>query len=171
MRLLVSLLVAAALSLAAGLAVSHMVTLIPCQGEGLACNINDAVGAYAVLIWTAIGTLVLGAVLLLARGRVSLAGGAVLLAAPLVLFVLSILVEAWQTIGFEPYRNLREAIVILLPPVATILTQWLVLHFGFERRARAEVVRTAKQPEAKAPPPQPPTPTSSAGGFSQFPTE
>jgi hypothetical protein len=55
MHLVLTLLVAGALSLLAGLAVSEILALMPCQGEGLACRIDDAIGAYAVLIWATLG--------------------------------------------------------------------------------------------------------------------
>jgi hypothetical protein len=52
------LLVAGALSLLAGLAVSEILALMPCQGEDLACRIDDAIGAYAVLISATLGPLI-----------------------------------------------------------------------------------------------------------------
>ena len=56
--------VAAGLSLLIGLTASHFASLIPCHGEGLACNLNEAIGGYAVLIWTCLGPLIFGVILL-----------------------------------------------------------------------------------------------------------
>jgi hypothetical protein len=87
MRLLLWLFVASGLSLLIGLAASHIASLMPCQGEGLACNLNEAIGGYAVLIWTCLGPLIFGVILLVANNRVALFGGMALLLAPLLLFI------------------------------------------------------------------------------------
>ena len=55
MRLILGLLVAGALSLLIGLAASEIAALMPCRGEDLACALDEAIGAYAVLIWTVLG--------------------------------------------------------------------------------------------------------------------
>lgn len=94
MRLLLGLFVAAALSLLIGLAASHIASLMPCQGEGLACNLNKAIGGYTVLIWSCLGPLIFGVILLVANNRVTLIGGMVLLIVPLLLFMVGSFVEA-----------------------------------------------------------------------------
>jgi hypothetical protein len=137
MRLLIALLVAGALSLLTGLAASATAGVIPCQGEGLACALNEAIGGYAVLIWTVLGPVIFGVVLLVARNRVALAGATILLLAPLVAFLIVTQIEAWQTIGVEPYKELREVLVMIAPPALTVIMQWLVLKFalGLKRAA------------------------------------
>ena len=52
---------------------------MPCQGEGLACNLNEAIGGYAVLIWSCLGPLIFGVILFVANNRAALIGGMVLL--------------------------------------------------------------------------------------------
>ena len=47
--------IAGALSCLAGLLFRQIIARVPCQGEGLACNIDEAVGAYAVLIYAVLG--------------------------------------------------------------------------------------------------------------------
>ena len=63
---------------------SKIATLMPCQGEGLACNLNDDIGAYAVLIWTPLSTVIFGMILYIACNRVALLSGTILLLAPLI---------------------------------------------------------------------------------------
>jgi hypothetical protein len=130
MRLLLRLFVAAGLSLLIGLAASHIAALMPCQGEGLACNLNEAIGGYAVFIWTCLGPLIFGVILLVANNRAALIGGMVLLLAPLLLFMVVNFFEVWSTIGFEPYRNLRTALTMFVPPLLVVVTQWRVLRVG-----------------------------------------
>ena len=131
MRLLPWLFVAAGLSLLIGLTASHMASLMPCHGEGLACNLNEAIGGYAVFIWTCLGPLIFGVILLVANNRAALLGGMVLLLAPLLLFMVGNFFEVWSTIGFEPYRNLRTALTMFVPPLLVVVTQWRVLRAGF----------------------------------------
>ena len=131
MRLLPWLFVAAGLSLLIGLTASHMASLMPCHGEGLACNLNEAIGAYAVLIWTCLGSLIFGVILLVANNRAVLFGGIMLLIAPLLLFMLGSFLEVWSTIGFEPYRNLRMALTMFGPPLLVVVAQWRILYVGF----------------------------------------
>jgi hypothetical protein len=131
MRLLLGLLVAAGLSLLIGLAASHIASLMPCQGEGLACNLNEAIGGYAVLIWSCLGPLIFGVILLVANNRVTLFGGMVILLAPLLLFMFGNFIEVWSTIGFEPYRNLRTVLTIFVPPLLTVVAQWRILNAWF----------------------------------------
>jgi hypothetical protein len=93
MRLIWGLLVAGALSLLIGLAASEIAALMPCRGEDLACALDEAIGAYAVLIWTVLGPAIFGVILFVARNKITLAGGMVLLLAPLVVFFLGIMIE------------------------------------------------------------------------------
>ena len=44
-KFVLALFAAGALSFLAGFAVTELMALIPCRGEGLACNIDDAIGA------------------------------------------------------------------------------------------------------------------------------
>jgi len=44
-RLILTLVIAGALSCMAGLLFRQIIARVPCQGEGLACNIDEAVGA------------------------------------------------------------------------------------------------------------------------------
>ena len=74
MRRLLALLVAAGLSLLIGLAASEIASLVPCRGEGLVCNLDQAIGAYAVIIWSLLGPLVFGVILLVTGNRVTLGG-------------------------------------------------------------------------------------------------
>jgi len=131
MRLLLGLFVAAGLSFLIGLAASHIASLMPCQGEGLACNLNEAIGGYAVFIWTCLGPLIFCVILLVANNRAALIGGMVLLLAPLLFFMVGNFLEVWSTIGFEPYRNLRTALTMFVPPLLVVVTQWRILRAGF----------------------------------------
>jgi hypothetical protein len=87
MRCLLRLFVAAGLSLLIGLAVSEVASFMPCRGEGLVCNLDQAIGAYAVIIWSLLCPLIFGVIMLVASNRITLGAGTVLLLAPLVLFV------------------------------------------------------------------------------------
>lgn len=140
MRLLLALLVAGALSFLTGLAASAIAGLMPCQGEGLGCALNEAIGAYGVLIWTVLGPAIFGVILLVARNRLALAGGMILLLAPLMAFLLGGQIESWQTVGIEPYKNLREVLVMILPPGLAVIMQWLVLRsaLGLNRAGASE---------------------------------
>ena len=131
MRLLLRLFVAAGLSFLIGLVASYIASLMPCQGEGLACNLNEAIGGYAVFIWTCLGPLIFCVILLVANNRAALIGGMVLLLAPLLFFMVGNFLEVWSTIGFEPYRNLRTALTMFVPPLLVVVTQWRILRAGF----------------------------------------
>jgi len=131
MRLLLGLFVAAGLSFLIGLAASHIASLMPCQGEGLACNLNEAIGGYAVLIWSGLGPLIFGVILAVANNRVTLFGGMAMLLAPLLLFMVGSFIEVWSTIGFEPYRNLRTALTMFVPPLLVVVAQWRILNAWF----------------------------------------
>jgi hypothetical protein len=175
MRLVLTLLVAGALSLLAGLVASEIAALMPCQSEGLACNLDDAIGAYAVLIWAALGPLIFGVILFVARNRVTLAGGMILLLAPLVAFILGGLIESWRTVGIEPYKDLRQVLVMLVPAALTVIAQWLVLRSPYAgTQARPAKAAAPEWPASDAIEAQAPRhePTPKAGpGFTPFPTE
>ncbi len=163
MRRLLALLVAAGLSLLIGLAASEIASLVPCRGEGLVCNLDQAIGAYAVIIWSLLGPLVFGVILLVTGNRVTLGAGTVLLLAPLVLFVLGSLIESWMGLGFEPYRNLRHVLTMFLPPALAVVAQWQILSATVDGAVpRAEERNT-----------EPPRPTlqQQTETFPPFPTE
>ena len=174
MRLLFSLLVAGALSLLAGLAASWIATLTPRQGEGLACNLDDAIGAYAVLIWAGLGPPIFGVILFIARNRVTLAGGMILLLVPLVAFILGGLVESWRTIGIEPYKDLRQVLVMFVPAALPVIAQGLVLRSPYAGKQAAApdlpapIAAKAEAPESTT---RPGEPIKAGGGFTPFPTE
>jgi amino acid transporter len=152
MRLLLALLVAAGLSLLIGLAVAEIASAMPCRGEGLVCNLDEAIGAYAVIAWSLLGPLVFGVILLVAGNRVTLLGGLIMLLAPLVLALLVIMVESWNALGFEPYRNLRRVLTMFLPPALAVVAQWQVLRLAVGRAAprTGERHREAKSAEPPA---------------------
>lgn len=131
MRLLLRLLVAAGLSLLIGLTASSVASLMPCHGEGLSCNLDEAIGAYAVLIWTCLGPLIFGVILLVANNRVALLGGMAMLLAPLLFFMVVSFFEIWSTIGLEPYRNLRMLLNMFVPPLLVVVAQWRILNTEF----------------------------------------
>jgi hypothetical protein len=103
-RFVLALLAAGALSFLAGFAFTELIAGIPCQGEGLACNIDQAVGAYGVVIWAILGPIIFGLTLFIARNRVALAGAMVVLLVPPVAFLLITQIEHALTIGLEPER-------------------------------------------------------------------
>ena len=68
-KLLFALFAAGALSFLAGFAYVELIGRLPCSGETLVCNINEAVGAYGVIIWAILGPLIFALVLTIARNR------------------------------------------------------------------------------------------------------
>ncbi len=102
MRLLFGLLVAAGLSFVIGIGASEIASLMPCRGEGLVCNLDQAIGAYAVIILSLLGPVVFGVILLVAANRVTLRGGMALLLLPLVLFLLITLIEFGRRSASSP---------------------------------------------------------------------
>ena len=164
MRLLFGLLVAAGLSFLIGIGASEIASLMPCRGEGLVCNLDQAIGAYAVIILSLLGPVIFGVILLVAANRVTLRGGMALLLLPVVLFLLITLIESWSAFGFEPYRNLRRVLTMFLPPALTVIAQWKILGVVV---GRAEP-RPAEQGRAEPPQPEPPQPAET---FTPFPTE
>jgi hypothetical protein len=164
MRLLFGLLIAAGLSFLIGLGAREIASLVPCRGEGLVCNLDQAIGAYAVIILSLLGPVVFGVILFVAANRVTLRGGMVLLLLPLVLFLLIALIESWSALGFEPYRNLRRVLTMFLPPALTVITQWKILGVTIGRVKPPPV----EQGLAAPPQPEPPRPAET---FTPFPTE
>jgi len=127
-RFVLALLAAGALSFLAGFAFTQAIERIPCRGETLVCNINEAIGAYGVVIWAILGPLIFGLTLSIARNRVALAGAmAVLLAPPIVFFLIS-QIEHTLYLGFEPQRQFRTFLVTFTPPALTVLVQYLILR-------------------------------------------
>ena len=127
-RFVLALLAAGALSFLAGFAFTQAIKRIPCRGETLVCNINEAIGAYGVVIWAILGPLIFGLTLAIARNRVALAGAmGVLLAPPIVFFLIS-QIEHTLYLGFEPQRQFRTFLVTFTPPALTVLVQYLILR-------------------------------------------
>jgi hypothetical protein len=81
-RLVVTLVVAGALSLLVGLLFTEIVRAVPCQEERLACNIDQAIGAYAVMIYAVLGPVIFAVTLFIARNRAALVGAAIVLLSP-----------------------------------------------------------------------------------------
>jgi hypothetical protein len=73
-RLLLLILVACAFSFTAGIIAIELAAEMPCRGEGLACNIDQAIGAYAVLFVTSIAMGGFGVALTAATDRTTLLG-------------------------------------------------------------------------------------------------
>lgn len=130
LRLVLILLLAAAISLGAGLGLFWLVSGMPCEGEQLACNIDDAVGGYAAIIWAGLGLVTFGIALLFANTRKALAIAAIILLAPLLFFVGGDLLEGWTYVGFYPYADFRSFISKLVPPASLVLVQYLILRFA-----------------------------------------
>jgi hypothetical protein len=122
------LLVAGVVSLAAGLAASWVAGLVPCRGERLACNIDAAVGGYGAIIWAALGPLIFGVTLLVAKNRVALAGAMAVLLLPLVGFFCLAKFDSWRYVGFYPDKDLRTFLVMFVLPALTVLVQYLILR-------------------------------------------
>lgn len=172
MRLVMALLLAAVLSLLAGIAAVYVVGWLPCHGEGLACNLDQAIGAYAVPIGATAGLILFAAIVLLARPRVTLRSGLVLLLAPLAAFTILGLIDVWTAFGMQPYPDLRQALSIFMPAALTVVTQWLVLRWmlGQPAASAAEPVIAEKDAAAEemGNPAEPPKPGASVP---LFPTE
>jgi hypothetical protein len=127
-RLLLGLLGAGAPSFLAGLAFTHIIGCVPCHGETLVCNINEAIGAYAVVIWAILGPLIFGLTLSIARNRKALLGAAaVLLVLPVAFFLIGQIKHTLH-LGFEPQRHFRTFLITFAPSALTVLAQYLVLR-------------------------------------------
>jgi hypothetical protein len=127
-KFVLALLAAGAISFLAGFAFTQAIALIPCRGEGLACNIDQAIGGYAVVIWAILGPLIFALVLAIARNRKALAGAAAILLVPPIAFFLLTQIEHTLYIGLEPQRQLRTFLVTFAPPALTVLVQYLILR-------------------------------------------
>jgi hypothetical protein len=127
-KLLIALLAACVISGFAGLASLHVAGLLGCNGERLACNIDEAIGGYGVLIWSVLGPLIYGIVLAVARNHTALLGAAILLLLPPLAFLTITQYEHTIYIGFEPDRQFRTLLVSVGPVVIVVLVQYLVLR-------------------------------------------
>lgn len=133
LRLVLALLASGVLSFAIGIAIGSTTSLLHCEGERLACNIDIAVGAYATMMLAAIGPLIYGVTLAVATNQKALLGATLLLLTPLLGGYLLAESEGWRYVGFYPYPALRTFLVLLVPPFATILTQWFALRTAISR--------------------------------------
>ncbi len=133
LRLVLALLASGILSFAVGIAIGSLTSLLPCEGEGLACNIDVAVGAYATMMLAAIGPLIFGVTLAVATNQKALLGATLVLLTPLIGGYLVAESEGWRYVGFYPYPALRTFLVLLVPPFTTILTQWFALRTAIRR--------------------------------------
>ena len=127
-RVVLALFAAGAISFLTGYAFTQVIALIPCRGESLACNIDQAIGVYAVVIWAILGPLIFGLVLAIARNRIALAGALAVLLVPPVAFFLITQIEHALYVGLEPQRQLRTFLVTFAPPALTVLVQYLILR-------------------------------------------
>ena len=127
-RVVLALFAAGALSFLAGYAFTELIALIPCRGENLACNIDQAIGGYAVVIWAILGPLIFGLVLAIARNRAALLGAAIVLLIPPIAFLLLTQIEHATYVALEPQRQLRTFLVSFAPPALTVLVQYLILR-------------------------------------------
>ena len=132
-KFVLALFAAGALSFLAGYAVTELIALIPCRGEGLACNIDQAIGGYAVVIWAILGPLIFGLVLAIARNRIALAGALAVLLVPPVAFFLITQIAHTLYVGLEPQRQLRTFLATFAPPALTVLVQYLILRLVVPR--------------------------------------
>src|SRR5262249_27823098 len=98
------------------------------QGEGLACNIDEAVGAYAVLIYAVLGPIIFAVTLGIARNRRALSGATSVLIAPLLVFFGVASIETWRYVGFDAYSEWRKFLVTFMPPILAVLVQSLILR-------------------------------------------
>jgi hypothetical protein len=128
-KLLLALLAACVISGLVGLATVHVAGLIGCNGERLACNIDEAIGGYGVLIWSVLGPLIFGIVLAVARNRTALLGAAILLVLPPLAFLAITQCEHTIYIAFEPDRQFRTLLVSVAPVVVAVIVQYLILRF------------------------------------------
>jgi hypothetical protein len=163
-RLVVTLVVAGVLSCLAALLFTQIVERLPCEGERLGCNIDQAVGAYAVLIYAVLGPIIFAVTLGIARNRKALAGATLVLLAPLVVFFLIASLETWRYVGFDAYDEWRKFLVTFMPPILAVLVQSLILcaTTGAEHKM-PDVPRSGVE--------EPPGKNNTAGGSIPFPTE
>ena len=128
LRVILILLLAGAVSLAAGLATHSFVDVMPCHGEGLACNLDAAIGGYAAIICAGVGPIIFGLTLSFTRTRIALAGTAAALILLLIARVGCDLIEGWRYVGFYPYPDFRAFLQMFAPPAVAVLIQYLFLR-------------------------------------------
>lgn len=133
LRLALMLLLAAVVSLGIGMALFGLLSEMPCEGEQLGCNIDDAVGGYATMIWVGLGLVAFGIGLLFNNKRKALAMAAILLILPLIVFVVGDLLEGWRYVGVYPYADFRSFVSKFVPPGTAVLVQFLVLRIALPR--------------------------------------
>jgi hypothetical protein len=133
-----ALFAAGALSFLSGYAFTQLVALIPCRGESLACNIDQAIGGYAVVIWAILGPLIFGLVLAIARNRTALLGAAIVLLMPPIVFLLLTQIEHATYVGFEPQRQFRTFLATFAPPALTVFVQYVILRFVVPKRPESQ---------------------------------
>jgi nitrate/nitrite transporter NarK len=135
-RLVLALLAATALSFVAGFVVAEIAGNFPCEGEGLACNIDSAVGGYGVILSAALGPIVFCVTVLVAQSRSALGRTLAVLLALILGFYLLAKSDYWYYVGFEPYRSFRTFLVMTVPPALTVIVQWLILQFAVRHPVR-----------------------------------
>src|SRR4051812_11338310 len=129
-RLVLMLLAAGVLSFLAGVVSMETFGTIPCEGEGLSCNIDAAVGGYGVIIFAVLGPIIYGVTLLVAENRTAVAGALGVLLVPILGFYLLAMSDGWRYIGFDTYKSLRTFLVMAAPPALTVIVQWLILRIA-----------------------------------------
>jgi hypothetical protein len=137
-KLALALFAAGTVSFLAGFAFVALIGRLPCSGETLVCNINEAIGAYGVIIWAILGPLIFALVLSIARNRAALLGAAIVLLVPPVAFLLLTQFEHATYIGFEPNRQFRTFLVSFVPPALTVLVQYVILLLVVPRAPEAK---------------------------------
>lgn len=136
LRLLLLLLAGGVVSLALGLGATWLADRLPCSGETLSCNIQEAVGAYAVLIWAALGPTVFGVTIAVARNRMALMGAMLVLLAPLAAFYVLATHERVMSEQAQFGVEFRTFLVMTAPPILAVMAQWLILRFGLFSRGQ-----------------------------------
>jgi hypothetical protein len=109
----------------------------------LVCNIDDAIGAYGVSIWSPLSALIFRVILIVGRNRVALMGGTILLLAPAVVVF---------SLGTVRRRALRKLLVRVVPTCVTRLAQALVLRSQLldnDQLAAAVAESSAPRPDAR----------------------
>ena len=138
LRLLLLLLTGSVVSLALGLGASWLAGRLRCSGELPSCNIQEAVGAYAVLIWAVLGPAIFGVTIAIARNRTALLGAMLVLLAPLATFYVLATHERVMSEQAQFGVELRTFLVMIAPPTLAVLLQWLTLRLGLFLRAQSQ---------------------------------
>ena len=68
-----------------------------------------------------------------ATNRRALLGATLVLLTPLIAGYVLAEFDTWRYVGFSPYPALRTFLALLVPPLVTILTQWLALRTAILR--------------------------------------